>query len=197
MEQAINTAPAEEEVSGLPGISADEIERLARLAYEHPSWRHKQPWSRNPWARQHWTACITSVLAASAPTPPDRVGEEVGRLKDLLERFRDFVSERAKQWDTSKGPCNHHNPIWAEIAEALASAPSPGAGGDLGELDDVQAALKDCSEAVAFFDQVKRSTQAEQIAVGADHWNWLEAACRRAAAALRTLQAAGEVRHDQ
>jgi hypothetical protein len=46
--------------------SPEEIERLARLAYEHPAWGYKQPWSRNPWAREHWTACITAVLAALA-----------------------------------------------------------------------------------------------------------------------------------
>ncbi|MFB0491999.1 hypothetical protein ABIE45_004585 [Methylobacterium sp. OAE515] len=46
--------------------SPEEIERLARIAYEHPAWHHVQPWSRNPWAREKWTACISAVLAALA-----------------------------------------------------------------------------------------------------------------------------------
>lgn len=53
----------------------------------------------------------------------DRIAEleaENERLRDVLERFREFVQHRATQWDTSDGPCNHHNPIWLEIAEALA-----------------------------------------------------------------------------
>ena len=55
-------------------------------------------------------------------------------------------------------------------------------------LSEVEEALANCAEAVAFFDQVKRSSPAEQAAVGADHWNWLESACRRAA----TLHASQE-----
>lgn len=40
-----------------------EIERIARAAYEHPSWGHKQPWEKNPWARNAWTNCMRDVLA--------------------------------------------------------------------------------------------------------------------------------------
>ena len=62
--------------------------------------------------------------------------------------------------------------------------------------DERANALKDCAEAVAFFDQVKRASPAEQVAVGSDHWNWLEKACRRAAAlaTLASQDQAGEVR---
>ena len=113
------------------------------------------------------------ITTASNP----RVGEDVGRGTRIpadKEHLLAVAIQNAWNGDFS---------LIDRLRAEIASAPSPeaGSGGDLGELDDVQAALKDCSEAVAFFDQVKRSTQAEQIAVGADHWNWLEAACRRAA----------------
>jgi len=42
-------------------------------------------------------------------------------------------------------------------------------------------ALADLRRAVEFFDKVKAGTQAEQIAVGQDHWDWLERAARRVA----------------
>lgn len=44
------------------------------------------------------------------------------RLRELLCRFRGFVIANATQWKirTNDGqPTNHHNPIWAEIAEAV------------------------------------------------------------------------------
>lgn len=45
-------------------MNAEVAERLARIAYEHPEWGHKQPWDKNPWARKAWTACMTDVLKA-------------------------------------------------------------------------------------------------------------------------------------
>lgn len=34
---------------------------------------------------------------------------------------------------------------------------------------------------------MKGASDAEKIAVGADSWNWLESACRRAAAAVQSI----------
>jgi hypothetical protein len=34
---------------------------------------------------------------------------------------------------------------------------------------------------VQFFDRVKKASDAERIAVGQDHWDWLERAARRVA----------------
>lgn len=45
----------------------------------------------------------------------------------------------------------------------------------------LEAALDDLKRALAFFDKVKVSTEAEKTAVGTDHWEWLEKAARRVA----------------
>lgn len=50
------------------------------------------------------------------------------------------------------------------------------------DADRVRIAVEEVADAVDFFDRVKASTQAEQIAVGRDHWNRLEAAARAVAA---------------
>ncbi|WP_286951483.1 MULTISPECIES: hypothetical protein [Brevundimonas] len=48
--------------------------------------------------------------------------------------------------------------------------------------DALRGALEEARDAVDFFDRVKAATQAEQIAVGRDHWTRMEAALRRLAA---------------
>lgn len=48
--------------------------------------------------------------------------------------------------------------------------------------DALRVAAEEVADAVDFFDRVKAATQDEQIAVGRDHWNRLEAAARRLAA---------------
>lgn len=68
---------------------------------------------------------------------------------------------------------------------ALLSPAAPDAGG--GE-DRMRIAVREAADAVDFFDRVKASSQAEQIAVGRDHWDRLEAAIRAVAA----LQPGGE-----
>jgi hypothetical protein len=45
----------------------------------------------------------------------------------------------------------------------------------------MKAALKDLRRAVQFFDRVKEASLDEKIAVGTDHWDWLEKAARRVA----------------
>lgn len=61
---------------------------------------------------------------------PDQVGflvvshvrqsEEFGRLADTLLRFRDYVSANGR-WSGGE----HHNPIWAEVADMIAKAKEP------------------------------------------------------------------------
>jgi hypothetical protein len=41
---------------------------------------------------------------------------EIGELRELLERFRDFATNNATQW---KPGSNHLNPIWQEVANAI------------------------------------------------------------------------------
>ena len=53
---------------------------------------------------------------------------EIARLRGVLLRFRDFVANNGGVRDisTSRGePTNHHNPIWCEVAEALAQKEEP------------------------------------------------------------------------
>ena len=57
-------------------MDKNEIERIARAAYEHPSWWHKQPWEKNPWARNAWINCMTDVLAPPAKADPDPMTPE-------------------------------------------------------------------------------------------------------------------------
>lgn len=47
-----------------------------------------------------------------------------------------------------------------------------------------QSAIEQVRAAVAFFDQVKTATPDEKIAVGSDHWEWLELAARSVVAAF-------------
>lgn len=44
-------------------------------------------------------------------------------------------------------------------------------------------ACEEANRAVAFFDKRQASSDADQIAVGSDHWDWLESAVRKCAAA--------------
>lgn len=39
-------------------------------------------------------------------------------------------------------------------------------------------AIKNAKNAIHFFDKVQKSTQEEKIAVGRDHWDWLESSLR-------------------
>jgi hypothetical protein len=61
-----------------------------------------------------------------------RLEDENKRLRDVLTRFREFVIRYATQWDISDGPCNHHNPIWQEVAQALEPQPQAPGGADGG-----------------------------------------------------------------
>lgn len=45
-----------------------------------------------------------------------------------------------------------------------------------------QGAINELREAITFFDRVKVAPENERIAVGQDHWNWLEAAARKVVA---------------
>ena len=71
-------------------------------------------------------------------------------------------------------------PSKLEIETCAQCAPPPAA-----DEDRVRIAVEEMADAVDFFDSVKASSQTEQIAVGRDHWNRLEAAAR-AVAALRS-----------
>lgn len=57
---------------------------------------------------------------------------------------------------------------------------------------ELEAALREARDAVDFFDRVKASTQDEQIAVGRDHWNRMEAALRSVALFSAQPRAKGE-----
>ena len=61
-------------------------------------------------------------------------------------------------------------------------------------LSEVEEALIYCAQAIDFFDRVKSASPDEQAAVGADHWAWLESACRKAATLRASQEQAGEVR---
>jgi hypothetical protein len=45
-------------------------------------------------------------------------------------------------------------------------------------------AVKNIAVAVAFFDKTRAASAAERIAVGTDHWEWLESAARNVASAF-------------
>lgn len=47
---------------------------------------------------------------------------------------------------------------------------------------DLAMALLELKNAIEFFDRVRASSEDERVAVGQDHWNWLENAARKAAA---------------
>jgi hypothetical protein len=55
------------------------------------------------------------------------------------------------------------------------------------EATELELAADECRRAVEFFDRVQSSSGDEKIAVGRDHFDWLERAARRAAAAAPTL----------
>lgn len=44
--------------------------------------------------------------------------------------------------------------------------------------DEQQSALRNLHEAVRFMDRVRAASNAERVAVGSDHWDWLETAAR-------------------
>jgi bacterioferritin (cytochrome b1) len=39
-------------------------------------------------------------------------------------------------------------------------------------------AIKNAKNAIHFFDKVKKSSEEERLAVGSDHWDWLESSLR-------------------
>lgn len=43
--------------------------------------------------------------------------------------------------------------------------------------------FRELSQALEFFDNVRAAPEEERIAVGTDHWDWLESAARRCVAA--------------
>lgn len=47
------------------------------------------------------------------------------------------------------------------------------------EAKKIEIDIDELKESLEFFDKVKQSSQEEQIAVGTDHWNWLETAARK------------------
>lgn len=85
----------------------------------------------------------------------------------------------------AQGSLHHVAMIHADalmgIAEALSNR-RPSVSGE-GALADAAIEVRD---ALDFFDRVKAASADEQIAVGTDHWDRLEAAARRVAAALST-----------
>lgn len=48
-------------------------------------------------------------------------------------------------------------------------------------MTDFKYALAELREAIEFFDKVQASSADEKLAVGRDHWDWLEAAARQVA----------------
>lgn len=116
------------------------------------------------WSR-HWSA-------RRKPAPDSTRTGAVGTAAEaFLERHQGWMTKA--EWSAAK----------QDLVALLAARPAaPEAQGVWSEdTDDEKSnALRNCAEAVAFFDQVKASSSAEQAAVGTDHWNWLEAACRRA-----------------
>lgn len=44
------------------------------------------------------------------------------------------------------------------------------------------AAIADLKRAVEFFDKVQVASDAERIAVGSDHWDWIKSAAKNVAA---------------
>ena len=113
--------------------------------------------------------------------------------------YDSMIGSEREFWPHHQGWNGKNEPFKAKVRERMKLAleaaslapPSPAqepGTGDTGE--EIAAALANCAEAVAFFEQVKRASSDEQIAVGADHWNWLEAACRRAAALATTATTA-------
>ena len=49
------------------------------------------------------------------------------------------------------------------------------------DLKFIQDALHDCKRAIEFYDKVTAASEDERYAVGSDHIDWLESACRLAA----------------
>lgn len=76
-------------------MMSDEIERVARLAYEHPQWGHKQPWERNPWARKAWITCMADVLDDGLPEKksPQELTDRIIELEAEVERRKTELSE--------------------------------------------------------------------------------------------------------
>lgn len=138
-------------------------------------------------------AYIARVLAMSSDeirAEAEAVGVEIppprslsASLRNLRFRLESALANRLEEGD--REAIGWLNEGIIAIGAALSTAPAARPG------DEVQIALKDCADAVAFFDQVKAASDAEQIAVGRDHWNWIEASCRRAAALAAAPDADG------
>lgn len=71
-----------------------------------------------------------------------------------------------------------HDQAWVAEVQPLYTHPVS----DQSDTESMRVALEEARDAVAFFDRVKAASQDEQIAVGRDHWNRLEAAIRAVAA---------------
>ena len=91
----------------------------------------------------------------------------------------DRVMAVLNHWFDGRARIDRNSDMVAQLA-ALASPP-------VSERErELEGALREARDAVDFFDRVKASTQDEQIAVGRDHWNRMEAALR--AVAVLTAQ---------
>lgn len=114
-----------------------------------------------------------AVPAARPATSAASEGEGAEELRDSVAWLEKAFRKTAVGFSTSYRPTM--NAVHTVLA-ALASPP-------ISERErELEGALREARDAVDFFDRVKAATQDEQIAVGRDHWNRMEAALRTVAA---------------
>lgn len=104
---------------------------------------------------------VARIIANAVGKPLDPAKSPMGRLSDPLPKD------------------------WLRAADAILALISPAETLDRAEAAGAWRpavlALKNCADAVDFYDRTQAATEAERAAVGADAWQWMMEACRRAA----------------
>lgn len=126
-------------------------------------------------ARDIVAALAEDGMFVAAPSPPPAV-ERREQIARAVHKGRYPADREPEPWEEEDRSGQEYCLRIADRVLALPPQAAPG----------VVEALKECADAVDFFDRVHSASDDEKIAVGTDHWNRLEAACRQAAALSAT-----------